>query len=71
MVAQFLTDDSHADVWNMHLARVTEEKWDDLLDEWLAWKAKHGPNYFRLGTVRKAWLMSTNHAVADLPSYEP
>jgi hypothetical protein len=66
-----MTDDACTPIWERHIASVTEERWTDLWEYWLAWKEQHGPNYFRLGAPSKVKQMATQHTDEDPPAYAP
>jgi len=71
LVAQFVSDDSHAPLWKERMDEVDEDLWGDTWECWLAWKAKHGENYFRLGCPTKIKEMATTHIDTSLPTYTP
>ncbi|KAJ7498707.1 hypothetical protein FB451DRAFT_7219 [Mycena latifolia] len=71
LVAQYVTDDSHASLWKERMDEVDEDLWDDAWDRWLEWKTRHGENYFRLGAPTKIKEMATNHVDSSLPAYTP
>jgi len=71
LVAQFVTDDSYAPVWKEKMDQVDEDLWNDVWEGWLAWKAKHGENFFRLGAPTKIKDMATTHVDSSLPAYTP
>jgi hypothetical protein len=71
LVAQFMTDDFYAPIWEERMGEVDEDLWGDIWEAWLAWKVKHGTNYFRLGAPSTVCLMATNHVTVDPPGYTP
>ncbi|KAJ6628874.1 hypothetical protein B0H10DRAFT_102674 [Mycena sp. CBHHK59/15] len=71
LIAQYVTDDSHAELWKKRMDEVDEDLWGDVWEAWLAWKAKHGETYFRLGAPTKIKDMATNHVDNSLPAYVP
>ncbi|KAJ7129446.1 hypothetical protein C8R44DRAFT_872715 [Mycena epipterygia] len=71
LVAQYVTDDSHAALWAERMEEVDEDLWDVAWERWLEWKARHGETYFRLGAPTKNKELATNHADSSLPAYTP
>ncbi|KAJ6490365.1 hypothetical protein C8R47DRAFT_468013 [Mycena vitilis] len=71
LVAQFVSDDSHAELWKERMDAIDTDLWQDTWDGWLAWKARHGENYFRLGCPTKIKEMAKTHADNALPAYAP
>jgi len=61
LVAQFFADDDQAPILNQRLQQVDGSMWQKVWDDWLAWKERHGENYFRLGAMSTAWMIATNH----------
>jgi len=61
LVAQFLTDEEQTPILNQRFQQVDNAIWEHVWNLWLAWKEQHGENYFRVGAVTTAWMMSTNH----------
>ncbi|KAJ7639017.1 hypothetical protein FB45DRAFT_1055212 [Roridomyces roridus] len=71
LVAQFVTDDSYAPVWKEKMDQVDEDLWNDTWEGWVAWKARHGENFFRLGAPTKIAEIATTHVDNSLPAYVP
>ncbi|KAJ7752741.1 hypothetical protein DFH07DRAFT_824820 [Mycena maculata] len=71
LVAQFVTDDSHAPLWKERMDAIDEDLWNDAWEGWQAWKARHGENFFRLGAPTKIKEMATTHVDNSLPAYAP
>ncbi|KAJ7781022.1 hypothetical protein B0H16DRAFT_604896 [Mycena metata] len=71
LVAQFVSDDSHAPLWKERMDEVDEDLWQDTWEGWLEWKARHGENFFRLGCPTKIKDLATTHIDTSLPGYTP
>ncbi|KAJ7490362.1 hypothetical protein B0H11DRAFT_1021808 [Mycena galericulata] len=71
LVAQFVTDDSYASLWKERMDDIDEDLWQDVWEGWLAWKARHGENFFRLGAPSKIKEVATVHPDSSLPAYAP
>ncbi|KAJ6539560.1 hypothetical protein B0H19DRAFT_364627 [Mycena capillaripes] len=71
LVAQFVSDDSHASLWKERMDEIAEDLWQDTWDCWVAWKAKHGETYFRLGCPTKIKEMAKERTDTSLPAYAP
>ncbi|KAF7355504.1 hypothetical protein MSAN_01467300 [Mycena sanguinolenta] len=69
LVAQFVSDDSHAPLWKQRMDEIDEELWKDVWELWVDWKARHGEDYFRLGCPTKIQQMATTHVDSSLPGY--
>jgi len=67
LVAQLVTDDSQAPLWELRLASVDEDLWGRLWEAWLAWKDRHGANYSRLGIPSQIQIIATDHTDAIQP----
>ncbi|KAF7352591.1 hypothetical protein MVEN_01224600 [Mycena venus] len=71
LVAQFVSDDTHATLWKERMDEIDEDLWNDTWDYWLEWKARHGENFFRLGCPTKIKEMATTRVDSSLPGYTP
>ncbi|KAJ6539559.1 hypothetical protein B0H19DRAFT_1078610 [Mycena capillaripes] len=71
LVAQYVSDDSHAPLWKERMDSIDDHLWNDTWDYWLAWKERHGENFFRLGCPTKIKDMATTHVDTSLPAYTP
>jgi hypothetical protein len=61
LVAPFVASDSQAPLWQQRIAAVDEWYWGRVWEEWLAWKVRHGENYFRSGIPSQIKAIATNH----------
>jgi len=61
LVAPFVAPGDEAPLWQQRIASVNEFLWGRVWEEWLAWKVRHGENYFRSGVPSKIRLIATNH----------
>ncbi|KAJ7178930.1 hypothetical protein C8R46DRAFT_1071928 [Mycena filopes] len=71
LVAQFVSSDEHEPLWKERMDEVDEDLWQDTWEGWLAWKARHGETYFRLGCPTKIKDMAAIHTDSSLPAYAP
>ncbi|KAK7061866.1 hypothetical protein R3P38DRAFT_678950 [Favolaschia claudopus] len=71
LVAQFVSDDSHAALWQERMAEIDEHLWEETAESWIAWKARHGEQYFRLGCPTKIQDIASVHPDNSLPAYTP
>ena len=61
IVAQYVTDESYAPVWERHLAKVSQESWARLWQCWLEWNSRNGPHFYRFGSPSMVQLPAFDH----------